>query len=277
MEIILSVSNLNQVGLDVDSFLLGTVFGVRNEVFSLEEIAKTIEKTDKPVYVNMDKIIHEDELESCEKFINELSKLDIAGIYYSDMAVYEIAKLYNLLDKLVLNQHTLITSTDDCRFYLDLGIRRVCLARELTFEEIIEFKKQCSDIEIIIHGYLNMFYSKRKTLTNYSNNYKLDNEKKGYLREEIRDEFYPVVEDSTGTHIFQDKILNSFNELENFSDISCRIDSFLLDSKYVEYVVDIYNELRKDFNSENALRKYKEKYSNLSSGFYYKKSTYMKK
>ncbi|XMB85154.1 U32 family peptidase [Mycoplasmatota bacterium WC44] len=279
MEIVVTLKTIEDINLAGDSFILGTTFGVRNDIFTLEEIKYVKLNTNKNVYVNLDRVIHEDELDKLESFLNELKKINVDGIYFSDLSIFTISEDLGLIDKLIYNPGTLVTNYVDVQFYLTLGIKRVCLSREITLEDINEIMNHTKDVEVIIHGKLNMFYSKRKLLTNFFSYTKQKIEKKGHLIEEIRDEKYPIIEDETGTHIFQGNTLNSFKELSEFNDITVRIDGYLFDQEYVEDVLNIYNEIRNGMNSSEAFNNYSVKYDSdeLFSGYYYKETNYMKK
>ncbi|XMB66146.1 U32 family peptidase [Mycoplasmatota bacterium zrk1] len=279
MEIITSLKDVNQINLDVDGFFLGTRFGVRNDMFSLRDIEYIIKNTNKNVYVNVDKIFNESELDEVKQFLIELKRLNIDGIYYSDMSVFTISEELDIIDKLIYNPGTLVTNYEDALFYLRLGVKRVCLAREITLADILKIMEYSTDIEVIIHGNLNMFYSKRNLLTNFFEFTNQEVRKKGHLVEEIRSERYPITEDETGTHIFQGEILNSFKELMYFKNITVRIDGFLQDEKYIEDVTNIYANLRNDFDEKKAFKDYSINYdvNELSTGYYYKETKYIKK
>lgn len=250
-------------------FLVGTRFGVRCKVFTDEEI---MDMDFSKIYLNIERIIHESELDELEKFI--LKFKDVQGFYYSDMSVFMICKEHGLLHKLIYNPGTLVTSVQDAEFYLNLGIQRVCLSREITLEDILMFKHLKDKVEIIAHGKLNMFYSKRKLLTNYFTFIKQEVQKEGTLEEEIRDEHYPVVEDETGTNIFHEKSVNSFKEYEVLKDFTLRIDGYLLDN--YDYVVSLYDRIIDGENPESIYEEYISKYDDISSGYYYKETLYKK-
>lgn len=265
---ILTLTNKTNISNDHE-FLVGTRFGVRNVEYSDKEIK---ELDSQKIYLNIDRIMHESDLLELEQFI--LKFKDVLGFYYSDQAVYSICMKHGLVDKLIYNPGTLVTSVLDAEFYLGLGIKRVCLSREITLEEILEFSHLKEKVEVIIHGKLNMFYSKRKLLTNYFDYIKQDVIKEGVLEEEIRDEHYPVVEDDHGTNIFHEKSLNSFVELEQIISMTHRIDGYLLDE--FDYVVSLYERIIKGESGKAVKDEYLSKYDDISSGYYYKETLYKK-
>ncbi len=250
-------------------FLVGTRFGVRNVEFSDADIK---DMDFERIYLNIDSIIHENDIEEIKEFMSEFK--DVLGFYYSDMAVYMIAKELGIENKLIYNPGTLVTSVADAEFYLSLGIKRVCLSREITLEDILKFSHLKDQVEIIIHGKLNMFYSKRKLLTNYFTYIKEAVQKKGTLEEEIRDESYPVIEDEHGTNIFHEKAVNSFEEYNTLATFTKRIDGYLLEE--FDYVVDLYERIQSGEEGIKIKEEYLSKYDDISSGYYYKETLYKK-
>lgn len=259
-------TNLNRIDTDI---VLGTAYSVRNDVFSLEEIKKIVSVYKHKVYVNMDIIIHEAMILEIKDFLKKLP-LEVSGIYFSDMGLYMLAKELGLSNKLIYNPGTLTTNSLDINLILGLGIKRVVLAREITLDEIKYINSHAINTEVLIHGKLNMFYSKRKLLSNY---YKYRNiagdYDKMFLVEETRDDKLAIIEDATGTHIFANGILNSYDEVK---DLHCelRIDGYFLSDDELLEEIDTYQKI---------LTNQKVKYSKegKNSGFYYKKTVYRKK
>jgi putative protease len=246
-------------------FLVGTRFGVRNIEFSDAEI-KDMDYS--RIYLNIDQIIHENDLDEIKDFMKTFK--DVLGFYYSDMAVYMIAKEIGVVEKLIYNPGTLVTSVADAEFYLGLGIKRVCLSREITLEDILKFSHLKEKVEIIIHGKLNMFYSKRKLLTNYFTYIQEEIQKKGELEEEIREERYPVIEDQHGTNIFHENAVNSFEEFEQIKSFTMRIDGYLLDN--FDDVVSFYERVSRGEDGKLLKEEYLSKYDDIFSGYYYKET-----
>ncbi len=259
----------NNFKLQTDGFLIGTRFGVRTEIVDLENVDLPMDK----VFLNIDKIIHESELAELEEFMKEHS--EVAGFYYSDMSVFMLGKKLGLVDKLIYNPGTLVTSVKDAEFYLNLGIKRVCLSREITLEDILKFSHLGKKVEVLIHGKLNMFYSKRKLLTNYFDFLGEDVVKSGTLEEEIRDEHYPIIEDETGTHIFHEKSLTSFSEYNQLNQFTTRIDGLFLEDDELELAYKIYTKLDAKEDATELIAKYADTFGEYS-GYYYKKTLYKK-
>jgi len=260
------------INLGVDVFLVDTPLAVKkieDQVFSSLE---AIKKTSKEIYLLANKMIHQEDLEELRKLLIIAKKHQINGIVVGDITAMIIAKELGIENKIIYQPGTMNTSSFDSEYFKEKSIKGITISKEITIEEIERFftNKQI-ELSLIGHGYLDMFYSKRKLLTNYfiykgikrtliTDNYCFR------LKEEIRDKSnYPIFEDYSGTHIFRDKALESFSE---FKVLSKGIDDFfverifLTDEEYYEALA-AYNNLEK---AEAFLNKYGDNYN---KGFYY--------
>ena len=172
------------------------------------------------LYVLVNRIFVEEELERLRDFLKLLKELDVEGIYYGDEGVlYEAARL-DMKDRLIYNPDTLITNAMDMQYYLDEGIRMATISKEITLQEMCTVARDVQgECEVVLHGRLNMMHSKRKLLSAYmeflgkeeavTDNHQL------YLMEETRDDHMPIVEDALGTHVFTGFTLVSFEEIRH--------------------------------------------------------------
>ena len=248
--------------------VLGTKYSVRNDVFTLEEIKKIANEYPYGVYLNFDKIIHEFELDELREYLKEVPT-NVSGYYFSDFGMFELFDELGLKDKLIYNAPTLVANYMDAKVILDKGIKRVVISKEITLEEvkkIIEFNK---NVEVLIHGKINMFYSKRKLLSLFYEYSKLDKEyDKMSLVEQTRNDKLSILEDQNGTHIFSNGILDSYDEVKEL-DCALRIDGFYLEDDELLKEIDTYNKILEDKDVDLDLE-------GKNSGFYYKETVYQK-
>ena len=146
-------------------------FSLRSEakqpIDSLADWKAACEQHGLKMAVNALKLFMEEEVDGLEHFLQALKDVDVDAIYYADEGVFEIAQRLGLQEKLVYQPETLVTNTPDVRFYLDLGVKSVSLAHELSLEEIVGIVQNCPQAEILIHGYFSILYSRRPLVTNY--------------------------------------------------------------------------------------------------------------
>jgi len=275
------IEKLNQ--LSVDIVLLDTVFSVRVlNRFNFKEINKIVfhcKNFNIKTYISINKMIHEEDLKPLKLFLEKIEKIDINGIVISDLTVYALAKQLNLESKIIYQPGTMNTETYSIKYFEKHSIKGITLSREITLDEIKEilFYKTNLELSIIGHGYLDMFYSKRKLLTNYFT-YKNISKKDiidnyNYrLNEEIRkNDFYPILEDKYGTYIFRSHKLISWNEIEI---IKSKITDFFIERIFMED--EEYFDSIKLYNGNMDIESFLIKYNNYDLGFYYKPTQMVK-
>lgn len=285
MELLVSltkISILNKLNKDLaDGVIFGHEFSLKYN-YSNEEILR-INKIclDKGLkrYVSIDAFVGENDLQTLDSYMFFLTRINPDGIYFSDMAVIEAAKRYNLVNRLIYDPVTLTTNSNDIDFYLDNGID-VCLARELTLEEIVEIiKEHPYQLDMQIFGHLRMSYSKRKFLTNYFNEINKDIEyidkDNLTLVEESRNYKLPIKETKYGTCIYTDYVLMMYEEYVFLKSLCKRtiVDSEFLD---LDVLFDVLRDARRinPDNSEflkNAFIQRHPEYT-FSTGYLYQKT-----
>ncbi len=210
------------------------------KAFSLADIKKisTIcAELKLKLFIKMNRIYLDKELKKAEEYLNFLSELKITGIFYNDLAIYGLAKKLNLHNKLVYDPDTIVTNHFDVNYHLNKGIYGVILSKEITKEEMIDIaKNSLGRVGIIIHGYLNMSYSRRKLMENYftfiNKEVDIDNRRDLYIVEETREGKMPILEDDHGTAIFTDYVQESFDEIKELENAG--VSLFLVDGIFLE-------------------------------------------
>lgn len=146
-------------------YLGGSKFGARAYAnnFSNEEIIKAIEMAhlfEKKVYLTVNTLIKEQEMEELVPYIAPLYGAGIDGIIVQDIGVLkELQKNFPDLELHASTQMT-ITGVYGAKFLKNFGISRIVPARELSLEEIKEIKKETGlEIETFIHGAMCYGYS----------------------------------------------------------------------------------------------------------------------
>ncbi|MGL5020436.1 MAG: peptidase U32 family protein [Mycoplasmatales bacterium] len=272
----------------IDGFIIGSnKFGLRQVIdFDLDMIKKVRKNTDKKIYVAVNKLIHNGELNELKVYLKELESIGVDNVIFSDMGVYKIVKSNNLNLELTYNTETTITNQFFSEFAFDHGIELIELAKEITLKEIIEIaENKKSKISINIQGHLYMYQSVRKLIDNYSKIQKInvDDTRDYYLFDNERALYYPIVQNEQGTHLLSsvdvcmiarlDKILA--NNIDYF-----RIDGFGYKKDEYQKIVETYIKAIKDKEYEVNKDIYHEKiksivpHKSMGTGFYFKKTIY---
>ncbi len=139
--------------------------------FSLDEIKEGVDfahKLNKKVYVTVNMIFHNDDLDGLDKYLSDLDRIGIDSYIVSDFAVIEALKRLKIKTPFFISTQKSITNKEAVKFYKDLGAYRVVLARECSREDILDIKKNVdTEVEVFIHGAMCTSYSGRCVMSNY--------------------------------------------------------------------------------------------------------------
>jgi len=284
---VLSIKELAVVGADI--FILGNDEFANRLVRSfsmpeLQEAKEMIDQLGKELYFNMNLILHNEHLEAYKTFLLFAKELKVDGIIFGDLGAYMLAREVGIEGNLIYNPETLNTNYYDTEFWKRKGIKGLTISKEISMSDMLEIcEKKQVEISIIGHGHLSMFHSRRPLIENFFKYNKEDYQEFVENRnlkivEEIRDESYPIFQDSHGTHIFREKAMESYKEVLEFKDC---IDVFIIDGifKDTKYLVETVSNYSSILNkgSMKLATKISSKYSeDHDSGFLFKKTQYDK-
>lgn len=224
--------------------------------FSDEEIAKAVEyahSLNKKLYVTVNIFAKNFDLEYAEKYFKYLESLNIDGAIISDPGLIYLATKVAPNLKINLSTQANTLNKMSVEFWQKIGVQRVILARELSFNEIAEIHVHCPDMEIetFIHGAMCISYSGRCLLSNYLNG--RDSNRGACVQAcrweyEIREknkggDFLTMSEDERGTYILNSKDLNLLDyidELVTAGVISFKIEGRMKSEYYLATVINAY-------------------------------------
>ena len=220
-----------------------------------------IDFKNKEIFLNMNKLMHNNDLEYLRYAMNKIKDRDVRILFY-DMAVYKIAVYYDMVDKLVIYQDHLNASVLSNRFYLKRGITGSYITSDITKEELLEIKKN-SGMEIFFlgYGYAPIFYSRRYLVSNYLKYINEDNDSNNYHIISDTGNKYIIDEEKYGTTIYTEEPINLLNYLDELKEI----DYLVLRSNKIDD--DSFNKMVDKFIN-------REKIDNEYIGFFNKKTIY---
>lgn len=245
-----SLENLKNAG--ADAIVIGVEkYSIRSSICVQEnELSLWKEKCNRlglKLYINLLRMVMDEDLVPIRHLLTTFKKLNIDGIYYADEGIFFEAKEIGMEDKLIYQPETLVTSSNDVNFYLNLGIQSVSLAHELSLEEILSISKVNNNVEILVHGYFSILYSRRPLITNYLSAIQkndVDSSSRYDLIEQTRNERMPILEDESGTHIFSEYPIQSLNQIQDMIEVGIsrfRIDSIFFDDAWACEILELYN------------------------------------
>ena len=234
---------------DIGGFIVGinkySIF--QNLKLSIDEIKKI--KTNKELYVSINKPIHNSELDEIKSILIELSKTNITGVLFEDISIYKLNKDLDLNLNLIWASNHLPTNSYSCNYWNKKGCSGALLSTELMVTDFIDIKKGTNmNIFVYLYGYIPIFESSRTLITNYLKHInKESNSNKYYMHEKISNKYYPIYEEYDNTFITED-ILNGINVVDTLKDNN--IDYIILNSlmheeddfnKVVDEYIDVLN------------------------------------
>lgn len=287
-----------------DAFIIGDArFSLRIpgnfDLDALQKAIKLIKTHHKKVYVAINAVMSNEWVENLREYLLEIKDLEIDALRFSDPGAYLVAK--ELVPDIALqwSSETMGTNYFTANYWLERGVNRVVLAPEIMKDAILETKEQAiGEIEILVHGAINMFQSRRHLIENYftfqeSIGTNIGSIQPGYsLFDQERQLYYPIFEDQQGTHIFNGTDVCMVDDLSEFIDRgidSVRIEGILKSSDYLINVtkayrmaIDLCYEDRLKYQQiSRALYKKLEEIQpenrKLDRGFFYKPSIYKNK
>lgn len=293
-----SYEDLLQIKDDITGFIIGIKdLSLRVPlVIDPDEVEKYItfaNENNKKIYIALNSIIHNEKLHLIEEILQQDFIKYVHGVYFGDLSVYQIAEKYKLNEKLIYHPETLVANYKIANFWHQKGIMRAVIAKELPLEDILQIGRMSDlEIEIMVSGYYPMFHSRRNLLTNfflYVDNKdeidKLGND--NYLiKEEIRNEFYHIIENENGTHIYAPNHLVMIEYLQQF--INENISTFRIERQFIEdkdfyQILKAYNKAFEEIsvrpesfeiNKEKYLGEIQRIIPNSNTGFLFKKTIY---
>ena len=144
-------------------YLSGKNYGARKfaENFTIDEIEEAVNTAhlhNVRVYVTVNTLIKESELESVMNYVSKLHTIGVDAVLVQDLGLIELIRKY--LPDLKIHASTQLTCENQLKLdWLESkGIRRVVLPREMRKEEIENLKTNM-ELEIFVHGALCYSYS----------------------------------------------------------------------------------------------------------------------
>ena len=234
----------------------------QNKLKDFEILKKTIrdlQAMGKKAYLTINIFPRNTDIKIIESTIEQISDTGADSVIFSDPGVYNTLKRY-MWDKVNyhLSTQTNTLNYEAVKFWYDLWVDRVVLAREVNIKEIIEIKKHVPwvEIEAFVHGAMCMTYSGRCLLGEYfsgrdGNKWECSHvcryKFKTYIEEERRPgKLIQVDQDESGTYLLSSKDLCT---IEHGQELYDHIDAWKIEWRsksefYVGSVTKAYSHLR---------------------------------
>ena len=242
-------------------------FGARaaagNSLEDIEELVKYAHLYRARIYVTVNTILRDEELEETEAMIWDLYRAGVDALIVQDMGITRLN-----LPPIPLHASTQMDNRtpEKVKFLAEAGFRQVVLARELSLEEIRKIHQACPDtpLEVFVHGALCVSYSGQCYVSQACFGRSAN---RGECAQFCRLEFDLVDADgkmvAKNKHLLSLKDMNQSDNLEALLDAgasSFKIEGRLKEVSYVKNVTAYYRQ------KLDAILKRREEYVRASSG-----------
>lgn len=281
-------------------YIGGEAFGLRAKAknFSMEEMKEGIlfaHERGVKVYVTVNILAHNNDLEGVKEYLYELKELEPDGFIIADPGIFVYAgEICPKIERHISTQAN-NTNYETFLFWYRLGAKRVVTARELSLKEIREIRRHIPEdmeIETFVHGAMCISYSGRCLLSSFLAGRDANRGacthpcrwKYSLVEEQRPGEYMPVFENERGTYIFNSKDLCMISHMDDLMESginSFKIEGRMKTALYVATVARTYRKAIDDYAESpekyrQNMKWYEDQISNctyrqFTTGFFYGK------
>ena len=207
-------------------------------------------------YLTVNIFAHNEDIEPLTDYLLQLRDMhmDLDAFIVSDPGIIDLIQEIIPDAEIHLSTQANMTNYRTANFWYKLGVKRIVLARELTFEEIRQLRQQIPDdmeLEAFVHGAMCISYSGRCLLSNFMIERDANRGacahpcrwKYALVEEQRPGEYYPVEEDERGTYILNSRdlcMIDHIPELAEAGIVSAKIEGRMKSIFYVATLVSSY-------------------------------------
>jgi U32 family peptidase len=251
-------------------YLGGHSFGLRNmaDNFTLEEMAAALDichRRGVKAYLTVNSYPRNEMLNALETYLKSVATLPFDAYIVADPGVIELVRGISPDRELHLSTQANTINLHSARFWQRQGIRRINMAREMSLENIRETVASVPgmEFEAFVHGALCISYSGRCLISSMLTGRDANQGEcthpcrwSYHLVEESRPgEYFPVVEDETGTFIFNSRdlcLLEQIPALVECGVASLKIEGRMKGINYVASVLRVYRQALDEYLADPA-------------------------
>lgn len=306
LELLAPAGDLEKLKIAIDYgadavYFGGEMFGLRAGAknFTIENIKERVEYAhtkDRKAYMTLNIFAHNEDISELKNYITLIKDIPIDAFIVSDPGVIMLIKELIPDAEIHLSTQANMTNYKAAEFWHAQGIKRIVLAREMTFSEIRELRSRLPEsleLEGFIQGAMCISYSGRCLLSNFMIERDANRGEcahpcrwKYHLVEEQRPgEYFPIEENERGTFILNSRDLCMIEHIPDFIESgisSAKIEGRMKSVFYVATVVGAYRKAIDAyyadpdgyvFNPDWLKELKKASHREFTTGFYYNKPT----
>lgn len=239
-------------------YIGGKSFSLRafSDNFTDDEIVEAVKFAhgkNVKIYVTVNIFAKNSDFEKTAEYFRFLERAKVDAVLITDVGLISLCKKVAPELKIHLSTQANTLNKYAVKFWGELGLERVVLARELSLseiKEISEFNPE-TQLEAFVHGAMCISYSGRCLLSNYFNGRDANRGEcvqacrwQYELREKSKNgEFFPIEEDERGSYILNSKDLNMIEHIDEMAEAgvcSLKIEGRMKSEYYLATVINAY-------------------------------------
>ena len=262
------IKNSLKFGADA-VYLAGKQFGMRtaSKNFDNDELKKAVELAHSygsKLYVTCNTLPRNNEMAVLPDFLSYADEIGVDAFIIADLGVFELAKKYAPnVERHISTQAGIVNSVTANAWY-NMGASRVVLAREMTFDDIVDIRAKIPkelEIECFVHGAMCVSFSGRCLISSYLTGRDANRGDcaqpcrwKYHLYEENREgQFFPVEEADGGTYLYNSRdmcMIEHIPELIESGISSLKIEGRAKSAYYCAVTTNAYSHAVNDYMKE---------------------------
>ena len=279
----------------------GELFSLRAGAgnFTREEMREGIEYAHAKgvkCYLTINIFAHNSDVEPLMEYLNDIKDMDIDAFIVSDPGIMFMITEVMPDAEIHLSTQANMTNYKTAEFWMSQGVQRIVLARELTFDEILELRDKLPpemEFEAFVQGAMCISYSGRCLLSNFMIERDANRGacahpcrwKYALVEEQRPGEYYPIEEDERGTYILNSRdlcMIEHIPDLVKAGIASAKIEGRMKSAFYVATVVGAYRRAIDAYYEDPENYEFKEEWMTelkkvshreFTTGFYYNQPT----
>lgn len=253
-------------------------------------------KRGKKCYLTVNIFAHNEDIEPLRSYLERIKDVGIDAFLISDPGILDVVRDIVPDAEIHLSTQANMTNYMTARFWYKMGVKRLVIARELTFKEIQCLRANIPldmELEAFVHGAMCISYSGRCLLSNFmierdANRGQCAHPcrwKYSLVEEKRPGQYYPIEEDDRGTYIMNSRdlcMIEHIPELINSGICSAKIEGRMKSIYYVATVIHAYRQAidayyadpdNYSFDKEWLTELKKASHREFTTGFYFNQPT----
>ena len=247
-------------------------------------------------YLALNIFAHNEDIEPLQDYLKAIKDFEIDAFIVSDPGIVALVQEIIPQAEIHLSTQANMTNYRTAKFWYNMGVKRIVLARELTFKEIRELRDNTPDdleFEAFVHGAMCISYSGRCLLSNFMIERDANRGmcahpcrwKYALVEEQRPGQYYPVEEDERGTYILNSRdlcMIEFIPQLAESGIASIKIEGRMKSVFYVATIVSAYRKALDAYYADPENYLFKEEWMRelkkvshreFTTGFYFDKPT----